>query len=259
MALLTDTAIITVNDLTLFEGSLTQVASSHSINLDSKIALATSTVSDKVMLWLLNSGGDDPQAPLRRRLGVSTIVMTPELKRWLCFETLARVFGEAYNFQLNTRYQGKWNEYQQEASIAANLCYMSGIGVVSSPLSRPATPLVSIQAGNIAAQNIIVATSWVDSASDESGLSGENAVVLGDNSSISVAMAEGFLDAPESATGWNVYAGTQSGNLTKQNQNSLAVGVTWDMPATGIQIGTQYTGGQKPVMYINFSRRIKRG
>jgi hypothetical protein len=259
MALFTDPAIITVNDLTLFEGSLTQVAASHGINLDNKIALAISTVSDKVMFWLSSSGAADPQALTRRKIGVSTIVVTPVLKRWLCFEALSRVFAEAYNLQLNTKYQGKWKEYQRESVLAANLCYVSGIGIVGEPLRQPASPLVSVQVGNLAAQSVVVATTWVDDAGSESELSSDNAVVLGDNSSISVAMAEGFLNAPASAAGWNIYAGTQAGSLRRQNQTALPIGSTWDMPATGMQIGAQYSGAQEPTAFITFSQQIRRG
>ncbi len=107
MALFTDPAVVTLDDLLEFEASLAGVASSYGIDVDNKISLATSAISDKLMLWLLNSGAADPQWLNRRMLGLSTVVVTPSLQRWICFESLSRVFAEAYNVQLNTRFQGK--------------------------------------------------------------------------------------------------------------------------------------------------------
>ncbi len=259
MALFTDTAVITINDLLPFEGSLTQVVSAHNINADTKISLATSAIGDKLMLWLLNVGASDPQWLNRRSLGLSTVVVTPPLQRWICLESLSRIFAEAYNSQLNTRYQGKWQEYQQEATNAANSFSMAGVGIVYNPLPRPAMPLISVQSGSLPAQGIFVQTCWVDAGGNESALSSENAAVLIANSNIAVAMAEGALGAPAAAAGWNVYGGGQSNALTKQNPQVLAIGSTWELPASGFQIGSTGTGGQTPTFYITLSKQIRRG
>lgn len=260
MALFTDSAIVTIDDLLLFEASLIQVASSHSINVDNKIALATSAISDKLMLWLLNSGNSDPQFQNRRMLGVSNVVVTTPLKRWLCLESLSRIFGEAYNIQLNTRYQGKWMEYQNEAASSANLCYLAGVGLVNDPLPRPAIPLLSVQAGNMSAQSLFVSTVWTNGSGEESSPSAQNSVTLHDNSGISVAMAEGAIEAPSAAVGWNIYVSSQFNLQTKQNQTPLAIGSTWDMPVTGLQIGSVYpSGGQTPTIYVSLLRQLKRG
>lgn len=259
MALFTDTAVITMTDLLSFEGSLAQVVSSHNINVDTKIGLAMGTISDKLMLWLLNAGALDPQWLNRRRLGLSTVVVTPALQRWICLESLSRIFAEAYNSQLNTRYQEKWTEYQQEAATAANLVWITGVGIVADPLPRPAMPLISVQSGNLPAQGIFVQTCWVDSAGIESSLSLENAVVLTASSGIAVAMAEGALGAPTSAVGWNVYGGGQSNAVTKQNLQALAIGSTWQLPASGLQIGLTASGGQAATWYVSLANRISRG
>ena len=126
MALFTDADFVGLNDLLQYEKSLVQIASSHGINVDTKISLASSVISDKLMLWLLGVGASDPQWLNRRVLGLSTVVVTPPLRRWLCFESLSRFFAEAYNVQLNTRFQGKWTEYQQEARNASDLTQMAG-------------------------------------------------------------------------------------------------------------------------------------
>ena len=259
MALFTDPGVVTLQDLLSFEASLGQVASTHGIDVDSKIALAMDAVGERLMLWLLNAGAADPQWPTRRTLRLSTIVVTPSLRRWICFESLSRVFAEAYNVQLNTRYQGKWNEYQQQATNAAHLLFLAGVGMVYAPLPKPAVPLVSIQSGTNAAQTLFVQTAWVNSSGDESTLSDANAVTMGESASVAVAMTEGALQAPATAAGWNVYAGTTTLGLSRQNMAPLVVGSVWDMPPSGLMAGALPIGGQTPDANIAFVNEIRRG
>lgn len=259
MALFTDAAVLTLEDLVPFEASLGQVASSHGINVDNKISLALSAIGDKLLLWLLNSGASDPQWVSRRVLGLSTVVMTPALQRWAIFESLARVFEEAYNMQLNTRYQGKLTEYQGEAKRASELFFLAGVALVYNPLPRPAMPLLAPQSGIIPPQAIFIQTSWVNANGDESALSINAEAVLPDYSSLAVAMAEGALGAPAAAIGWNVYAGSELGSLTKQNLFPLAVGSTWAIPTSGLVAGPLPAGGQAPAFHVTLSRQIRRG
>ncbi|HLH01678.1 MAG TPA: hypothetical protein VKX25_02830 [Bryobacteraceae bacterium] len=259
MALFTDPDIVTLDDLLPFEASLGQVASSHGIDVDGKIAVAMNAIGDRLMLWLLNAGASDPQWLTRRVLGLSTVVVTSALHRWICFESLARVFAEAYNVQLNTRYQGKWNEYQQQAKNAANLFFLAGVGIVYAPLPKPALPLVSVQSGTTPAQTIFVQTAWVDSSGNESALSDANAISMPNSSSIAVAMNEGALQAPSAAVGWNIYAGTAAQTLSRQNMAPLVIGAAWDMPASGLISGAQPINGQMPSFYIALANEIRRG
>lgn len=259
MALFTDADVITLDDLLEFETSLVQVASSHGINIDTKIALATNAISDRMMLWLLNIWTSDPQWLTRRTIGLSTVVVTPTLQRWLCFESLSRFFSEAYNVQLNTRFQGKWTEYQTAAQHAADLVFQSGLGIVYNPLPRPAMPLVAIEAGTISPQALYVQTSWIDNQGNESAPSPINGVILDGTNTIVVAMSEGALGAPSAAAGWCLYAGTTETDITRQNSTPLAIGSSWDLPATGLIEGTAVGNGQSPQFYIQLSRQILRG
>lgn len=259
MALFTDTDVVTLDDLLEFETSLVQVASSHGINVETKINLAMNEVSDQLMLWLLSVGTSDPQWLNRRLLGLSTVVVTPLLQRWLCFDSLSRFFAEAYNVQLNTRFQGKWTEYQQAAANAQEMFFMSGIGIVYNPLPRPALPLVSIQTGSAPAEAMFIQAAWTDKYGNEGALSAVNGMILNSSSSIAVGMAEGAVDAPAAAAGWNVYASTEEDDLTRQNSTPLAIGSTWQLPDSGLIDGAQPIGGQTPNLYIALSRQIQRG
>jgi hypothetical protein len=259
MALFTDAAVVTLDDLLQFETSLVQIASSHAINVETKIKLATDAISEKLMLWLVRAGASDPQHLSRRFLGLSTVVVTPGLRRWLCFESLSRFFAEAYNLQLNTRFQGKWTEYRQDASQASELAFMSGLGIVYSPLPKPAVPLVSVQDGTAPPLAMFIETAWVDGYGNEGATSPVNGVILSGANSVVVEMAEGAVNVPTAAAGWNAYAGTDEHDLTKQNSAPLSIGSTWQLPTTGLVNGPEALGGQRPNCYIILPRKIQRG
>jgi len=259
MALFTDADVIILDDLLQFETTLVQIASSHGIDVDTKINLATSALADKLMIWLLDVGMSDPQWLTRRAIGLTTLVVTPPLQRWLCFASLSRFFAEAYNIQLNSRFQGKWSEYKQQSQEAGNMLFLSGLGIVYKPLPKPAMPLVSIQSGNAPAESMFVQTAWADPSGNEGALSPVNGLLLPANSSFTVAMAEGVLKAPPAALGWNVYLSSPAGSPTRQNTSPLAIGSTWTLPATGLMAGATPIDGQNPDFYVALSKQIRRG
>jgi hypothetical protein len=259
MALFTDAEIVTLDDLLQYENSLVLVSSTHNIDVETKINLATSVISDKLMLWLLNVGASDPQWLNRRALGLSTVVVTPTLQKWICFESLSRFFAEAYNLQLNTRFQGKWLEYKQAASGATEMVFTSGIGVVYNPLPKPGMPFASVENGTTLPEALFIETAWVDKSGNESALSPVNGLVLQQPSNVSVAMGEGLIMPPPAATGWNVYASTTSSNLTRQNSLPLAINTSWALPGSGLITGAEPINGQTPDVYVILSRQIQRG
>lgn len=257
MALFTDADIVTLNDLLEYENSLVQVSSSHSIDVETKINLAVSAISDKLLLWLTNMGAGDPQWLQRRQLGLTTVVVTPTLQRWVCFDSLSRFFAEAYNVQLNTRFQGKWTEYKKLANDAAGMTFMAGLGIVYNPLPKPAMPTVTVQTGTSPTEAIFVQAAWVDSSGNEGAPSPVNGVILPAASGMSVAMAAGT--SPATAAGWNLYASTTQIGLSLQNTTPLAVTVSWSLPPSGLVAGAQPTNGQVPNYYLTLAREIQRG
>lgn len=259
MALFTDAGVITLDDLQACESSVPTVASSHGINVLNKIALAESHIGDQVMQWLLWVGASDPQWVYRRQLGLSTVVITPPLRRWITFDALARVFAEAYNAQLNTRYEGKWTEYSTAARDAARFMFSAGLGIVYNPLPKPAMPLLSVQDGTFNGQAVFIQTAWVDTAGDESALSPVNGQVLSGAASVVVAMHEGALNVPPAAIGWNLYASVGDSGLTRQNAAPLPLGSTWGIPDGGLIQGPCPIHGQKPAYFVTLSRQILRG
>jgi hypothetical protein len=259
MALFTDTNVITLDDLLPYEVTLVQIASPHGINVDTKINLASSAIGDKLLLWLLDAGVADPQFATRRKIGLSTVVVTPSMRRWLSFESLSRFFAEAYNIQLNSRFQGKWGEYQQESNTARDLVARDGIGIVYHPLPEPAMPSVTLGPGALAAQSLFVQTSWVDANGSESGTSPVNGLLLNDSAGVTVAMSETGLQVPLTAAGWNVYLSSSETAPALQNSAPLAVGANWSLPSIGVISGPPPSAGQTPDYYVPVPNRIRRG
>lgn len=254
MALLTDPHILSADDLAAYEASVISVAATHNIDIPKKITAATEEVSDKVFRWLLrmNAAASPLTAP-----DVSTVVLTPVLRRWLIFESLTLIFGDAYNSQLNDRFQGKFSEYLAKASAAEEGVQGIGIGVVGAPLPKPSAPVVTTQAGTGPAGNYLVHASWVDRSGQESAIGESQTISIDAESTFAVSM--GPAAVPTAAIGWNIYAGTASGTVTRQNAAVLAVNGTWTLPASGLISGSEPSDGQDPDFYLNALRRWQRG
>ena len=259
MALFTDSDVVTLDDLLQFEGALVQVSSTHGIDVQAKIKLATDEIGDKLMLNLLRAGQSDPQWLSRVKIGLSTVVVSPSLFRWLCFDSLARVYAEAYNVQLNTRFQGKWNEYQQQSNAASELFLTGGIGVVLNPLPKPAIPTVHTGIGAFQLPSIFIQTSWVDRLGNESAPSSINGVILNGSASVQVSMTETSTQTPIAAVGWNIYASPSQQSLMLQNSSPIAIGSSWQMPNNGLITGAIPKNGQVPDVTVSCVRRWQRG
>lgn len=257
MALFTDANVVTLDDLLEYENALAEVSSSHNIDVDKKINLAVASVGDKLLLWLRKMGPADPQWLQRQQLGLSTVVVTSTLQRWLCFDSLTRFFAEAYNVQLNTRFQGKFTEYQRLAEDAASMVFASGLGLVYAPLPAPALPMVTLSAGTVTAEAIFVQTAWTDKDGNEGALSPVNGVIVNNASTISVAMTE--TTAPAAAIGWNLYASTRADTLTRQNRSPLPAGTNWQLPLAGLIVGEKPINGQQPNVNLTLARELQRG
>ena len=258
MALFTDPDVVSLDDLLKFESSLVQVSSTHGIDVETKIRLAVDEIGDKILLCLLQAGAPG-QWTGTTELGLSNVVLSSPLYRWICFNSLARVYAEAYNVQLNTRFQGKWTEYQQQGTQASNLVLASGIGVVTSPLAKPGLPVIAVSQGTISAPAVFVQVSWTGNHNQESAPSPVAGTVLNGAASIQITPSELRSDIPTNATGWNVYAASAQGNLTLQTDVPVALDQAWQMPASGIAIGRRPETGQSPELTISFSKRLQRG
>ena len=195
----------------------------------------------------------------RQLLGLSTVVITEPLRRWIVFESLSRIFAEAFNLQLNTRFQGKWKEYQNEAKSAAEFCFQSGIGIVFSALREPALPLVSVS-------NRFSESGCLVRANHVGGRQGCRERTESSKRTDSYCWFQHFgrdgrrfSHAPAAAVGWNLYIAVDQSVPTRQTIVPSEIGSTWQLPAGGIVIGSALGQGQMPNFYIRTSKQILRG
>ncbi len=110
----------------------------------------------------------------RRRLGVSDVVVSPQMKRWQALHTLAVVYRDAYNNQLNDRYLSKWDEYRELARGARERTYGFGIGLVAAPIPRAGTAVLGAGTGALAGALYYAQVSWVSASGQEGSASLRN-------------------------------------------------------------------------------------
>src|SRR5258708_25146659 len=125
MPLFNDGPINNEQDLQNYETAVLNVAGVEEIDLGTKLVLAQDEIGTDLLAFLLRRGTVNAQpgwigqsSMLRRKIGTGDIVVTPPLKRSHALLTLARVYRDAYNNQLNDRYKGKWQAYEQDAEVA---------------------------------------------------------------------------------------------------------------------------------------------
>jgi hypothetical protein len=125
MALFTDGAIASIEDLRGHDTQLLNVATVEGIDVTRKLALAREELGVEVAGLL-------EQAMLSGQLGappaIEQVVVTPPLKLWHIFRTLEMCYRDAYNSQLNDRYAGKRDEYREMAKWAHHQVVQSGLG-----------------------------------------------------------------------------------------------------------------------------------
>ena len=250
MALFTDGAVTSIEDLRGHDTQLLNVATVEGIDVTRKLALAHEELCVEVA-GLLGRLGLPGQ--LSAPTAIQQVVVTPPLKLWHIFRTLEMVYGDAYNSQLNDRYAGKRDEYHEMVKWAYNQVIQGGLGIVTDPMEQAATPVVRPSAGGLADGTYYVAIAWTNAAGEE-GASSAPATIQVSGSSFAVQTT-----APPNVKGWNVYCGTSPATMTLQDSPTLAPGQTWVQPDTLSTTGRLAGSGQTPTYRLPVPRTIKRG
>jgi hypothetical protein len=250
VALFNDGPISGIVDLMNYETSILDVASTEGIDTSAKLQLAQDQIAEELLCFLL----DADETMDRRTRGVQDIVVTEPLRRWHTFQTLALVFRDAYENQLNDRYQGKWKNYDQLQREAGRKYLQLGIGLTATPAPKPAAPQVTTETGTSRTGTFYFSIAWVTNSGAAGLCSEAAAIALTDATQAAVSCGA----APAGITGWNVYAGTEPDGLTLQNETPLGVTEAWiqPMPLAG---GPAPTAGQTPDRWIVNDRRLRRG
>ena len=249
--LFTDGNPCRMEDLRVFESGIHEVASVEGIDLEAKLKAAADEIGDQLLMYLLQPGSGDPQASVRRSIGLSTLVVTPAMRRWHALHTLTLTFRDAFHNQVNDRYRENWRHYLSASAEARSVLLRIGLGFVLNPLPRPSNPTVAERTGQWAAGAYQVQAAWVSAQGQVSAPSDEVAIVLAHGGWIEVTMRP----APVGAIGWHVYVGEVGGDLFQQNVSTLALGSTWISSSSSLLSGEMPSNGQFADVYIAASSR----
>jgi hypothetical protein len=254
MALFSDGPISDAGDLQRYENGILNVAATEGIDLGAKIVLAQQDVANDLLLFLFKrSSLRDCSLAFRRAQGVKDVVVTEPLRQWHIHKTLALIYRDAYNNQLNDRYQGKWTEYERLAKVSAQTYFQLGVGLVTDPVPKACAPVLSTVAGTAAGGMFYVAVTWVNACGQEGAPSSlaQSGTSAGQQLVVTVGAP------PPNVTGWNVYVGTSPAALNLQNQSAAAMS-SWTM-TSGPSPGAPIPMGQLPTWFIVDHRVMERG
>lgn len=244
MALFTDGAVASIEELRGHDTQLLNVATVEGIDVTRKLALAEEELCVEVagLLGRLNA----PPA-------IHQVVVTPPLKLWYIFRTLEMVYRDAYNSQLNDRYAGKRDEYHEMAKWAYDQVIRGGLGIAADPVEQAPTPELRPTPGSLADGAYYVAIAWTNAAGEEGASSVPVMIrVLGTSFAVETTV-------PPDVKGWNVYSGMSPATMTMQNVERLAPGQPWVEPDTMSTTGRAAGSGQAPTYRLAVPRTIQRG
>lgn len=262
MALFTDGPVSSIDDLAGQDSQLLEVANVEGIDVTRKLALAQDELALELGTLLTRL------SPLEQPLWcsawysaspkVTSVVVTPALKLWHAFRTLEMVYRDAYNSQLNDRYAGKRDQFHEMAAWAHEKLIQTGIGIAPDPVPQAATPDVVTAQGPegaaLAGGTYYVTMAWINGAGEEGACAVPAAIPVAE-STLLVRPGQ----APETATGWNVYVGAAPNTMALQNQSPIAAGQTWLQPNTLNTAGRGPGSGQSPSYMRPVPRAIQRG
>jgi hypothetical protein len=255
MALFTDGPISSAQDLQEYDSSVLNVANAEGIDVAVKVTLAQQDLGNELMLFLFRRAPfRDYQPNFGGAPGLGNVVVTEALQRWHVLDTLALVYRDAYYNQLNDRYQGKWNEYEQLAKAGSRTFFLLGVGVVADPIPMAPVPQLSTVPGSGVEETLYVVATWVNAAGQEGAPS--------DNAALNIAagniLVVTLMGPPQNAVGWNAYVGLSPSTLTLQNNTPLALGSSWTMTGA-LSSGAAVPTGQLPAWFIVDQHVIERG
>lgn len=251
MSLFTDRTISTTEDLRVYESSILDIANTEGIELEAKLRLAQREIGVELSAILLRQ----PQtADLSRDL--RNVVVTEPLSQWHALHSLAVIYRDAYNNQLNERYLGKWKEYSRQSSRAGTLCLEAGVGVVMRPLDQAQAPSCNaLPGGTLLQRTYYVQVAWVNAAG-QTGAASEPVVLEVAAANLLTVQA---VATPAEAAGWYLYVGVSGDSMLRQNVTPLYPGTVWIESIAGTSGVNSQKPGQKPDFYVTRQQRLRRG
>ena len=100
--LFTDGTILSMQELREHDNFVLDVASTESIDLGSKLAVAQREIGYEIQSFLTTR---------RASAELSHVVVNQQMRDLLALHVLSIVYRDAYNLHLNDRYLGRWKEF----------------------------------------------------------------------------------------------------------------------------------------------------
>lgn len=254
MALFTN-GISTIQDLINRDSSVLATAQSENIDLYQKLSLAQQEIGVELTTLLQRSNTYDWQFWLQPSPQLNNVVVTPPLQLWHLFHSLELVYEDAYNSQLNDRYRGKRDQFQQLVKWAADKLMQTGLGIVSDPIPQAAPPQMSSIPGGQPAMTYFASASWLNVAGEEGQASMPGTLSVAGGNTLAVAP----VNQPPNAIAWNVFVGPSADQLVLQNLTPLAANQMWLQAAPVSTTGRGPGSGQAPNYLRALPRVIQRG
>jgi hypothetical protein len=254
MALFTD-GISTIQDLMCQDSSLLATAQTENIDLSQKLVLAAQDLGIEITTLLQRGNTYDWQFWLQPDPQLNNIVVTPPLQLWHVFQTLALVYRDCYFNQLNDRYKGKRDQFQQMAKWAMDKLIQTGIGIASDPIPQAAPPQLTSIPGGQPETTYSASVSWLNAESEEGQASNPVSLMVAAGNALVAQPA----NQPVNATAWNAYVGLSPLAMALQNTSPLALDQAWVQAGPVSTVGPAPGSGQAPDYLRALPRVIQRG
>jgi len=254
MALFTD-GISTIQNLMGQDSSVLATAQAENIDLSQKLTLAQQNLGIELTTLLQRSNTYDWQFWLQPDPQLNNIVVTPPLQLWHVFQTLVLVYQDAYFNQLNDRYKGKRDQFQQLMKWAMDKLMQTGIGIVADPIPQAVPPQLTSIPGGQPASTYCASVSWLNAEGEEGQPSNPNTL----NVAAGNVLVAQPVNQPANATGWNVYVGPSPLSLALQNTSPVALDQVWVQAGPATTLGAGPGSGQAPDYLRALPRVIQRG
>jgi hypothetical protein len=254
MGLFTD-GIATIEDLAGQDSAILSTAQTENIDLSQKLALAQQDLGIEITTLLQRSNTYDWQFWLQPDPQLNNIVVTPPLQLWHVFHTLNLVYQDVYFNQLNDRYKGKRDQFQQLGQWAMEKLIQTGLGIASDPLPQAAPPGLTSVSGGQPSMTYYTAASWINVEGEEGQTSNPSCLAVADGN----ALVAQPVNPPSNATMWNAYVGLSTTTLTLQNDLPMALDQVWVQAAPVSPNGRGPCSGQVPNYLRALPRVIQRG
>jgi len=254
MALFTD-VISTIQDLLNQDSSVLTTAQTENVNLTAKMALAQQELGIELTTLLQRNNAYDWQFWLQPVLQLNNIVVTPPLQLWHVYQSLKLVYQDGYFNQLNDRYKGKRDQFEQLSKWAMNKLIETGLGIVSNPIPQAAPPQLTSIPGGQAATTYCASVSWLDADNEEGQPSDPSTLTIPSGTALVVQP----VNQPVNAAAWNVYVGLSPTAMALQNMSPLTLDQVWVQAGPVSTLGPPPGTGQSPDYYRPLTRVIQRG